>query len=91
MENLLKKLRQAKMDMEAAKVRGSGVAAARDRIKNLMYTNYAVITEALDDHGKMTEEIEMLNNALSEADRELAALRKKGKKAANADAGTEIE
>lgn len=81
-------LSDASIAYESAKARGNGIAGAKERLKNLLF-NYA--QEIIDDlggqqalHDKIADleaEVEALNGALDEVDKELADMKAKaGKK-----------
>lgn len=81
-------LTDAHIAYESAKARGNGIAGAKETLKNLLF-NYA--QEIIDDlggqqalHYKIADleaEVEALNGALDEADKELADMKAKaGKK-----------
>lgn len=81
--NLLEELDHAKLVLRQAQARNSGVMSARDGIKNILFNNLDGIVDTLKGaEGKETEirglkeEVNMLNNALEEADEENNKLRK---------------
>jgi len=54
-----------------------GINIARDRLKNVLFSNADVILTAVRDAREMSEEIVSLTNALEKADKEYDELKKK--------------
>ena len=71
----IKTLIKANMDLRAAQGRNSGVQAAKERMKNLLLNYYEDLIELAVLNQKLTTEVEILNGALEEADRDYNELK----------------
>ena len=82
-KNFIEQIESAQIDYLAALSRGSGAAGARDRLKNVLFTFCGEIMEALrrtaeleKANAKLAEDLDALDAALAEADKENVELKK---------------
>lgn len=82
-KNFIEQIESAQIDYLAALSRGSGTAGARDRLKNILFTFCGEIMEALrrtaeleKANAKLAEDLDALDAALAEADKENVELKK---------------
>ena len=68
-------LARAKRELKAAIGRNSGITAAKDRMKNLLYNNYEDLVSLAEENNRLRSQNKVLNDALDEADRDNDALR----------------
>lgn len=59
--------------------RNSGVAVAKDSVKNLLFNNMDTLVECVGEVAKLREENKCLQTALDDADAELNRLKKSSK------------
>ena len=81
-KNIHNELSQAMIEYRSSVARNSGVAAAKDRLKNLLFNNREAILECLARFGSFQKETDILNDqilaleaALTESDAENNELR----------------
>lgn len=80
MHGLIESLTQAKANLDAARIRGMGIAVAADRLRSTLMNNVDGILAGLRKVEELAEEVAALDAALQKADAELRELRKpKGK------------
>lgn len=77
---MFEELAEAKLDYVSALGRKSGVAAAKNRLMNLLFNYYDDLVYLVEDNKRLTEENESLNAALQEADEELSKVEAELKK-----------
>ena len=65
---LSEKLSDTKREYEAALSRGSGVAVAKEHMKNILFNNCDNIIQGLKEADSLQEEVQALDAALKEAD-----------------------
>lgn len=63
----------------AAQARGMGVAVAKERMKNIAFNYYDQLRKAAQENISLREEVDALDAALADADKELKELRGKKK------------
>ena len=68
-------LARAKRELKAAIARNSGITAAKDRMKNLLYNNYEDLASLAEENNRLRSQNKVLNDALDGADRDNDALR----------------
>lgn len=90
---MLEELRNAKIAYVSALASRSGVAAAKERMKNILFNYYEDLISLSEENEKLREENESLNVALQEADEDLtkaeAELKKLASKKAHRDPAKE--
>lgn len=64
----------------SAQARGMGVAVAKERMKNIAFNYYEQLLKAAQENISLHEEIDALDAALADADKELKELRQIHKK-----------
>lgn len=74
---MVESLGRAKQEFITAKARNSGVAVAKERMKNLLFNYYDPIVQALLENAKLKEENDMLEASLEDTDKENDELRAK--------------
>lgn len=77
----IESLSKAKRDLQAAKARNSGMTAAKEKMKNLLFNYYEDLVSLAEENEKLKADVAMLETALSETDQENDELRKKLKAA----------
>lgn len=84
---VIDKMKKAKSEYEFASARGSGMVAAKERMKNIAFNYFDKLLDALIQNDSLQEEIDALDRALADADNELKELktRPKNKKKSNTD------
>ena len=85
LKNIIPQLKAAKKNYEAAQARMSGVASAREGMKNLLFNYFDELLQAAIDNEALREEVEALDVALKEADAEIQQLSRKKKPKPPAD------
>ena len=73
---MIEKLRAAEAEYKYAMARGSGIAMAKERMKNLLFNYFDQLLQAAIENEALREEVESLDAALKEADDELKKLKK---------------
>lgn len=76
---IIKTMADVKAKYEFAKTCGIGVAAAKESMKNVAFNYFDQLQNIAQENISLREEIEMLNVALADSDKELKALREKKK------------
>lgn len=77
MNEFIEKLEKATAELQSAKNRNSGIAAAKDKIKNILYNHMTDIVSAIKESDELKKEVRSLEDALDDADRENDELQKK--------------
>lgn len=78
-KDIVQAMATAKAEYSAAIARGSGVAVAKERMKNIAFNYYDQLQNAMLENISLREEVEALDTALADADQELKELREKKK------------
>ena len=80
---MYEELKNAKIAYTAALASRSGVVAAKERMKNILFNYYEDLISLAEENKKLIEENESLNVALQEADEDLAKVEAELKKLKN--------
>jgi len=80
MKEIIEKMTNAKAEFIAAQNRGSGIAVAKERMKNIAFNYFDQLIDAAKENASLREEVAALDAALADADEELKELKKSKKK-----------
>lgn len=78
-KDLQTSIAESQLKYTSALRRKSGIATAKDSVKNVLFNNAESIIECLGEVAKLREENECLQTALDDADAELNRLKKSSK------------
>lgn len=79
-KEMIQNMADAKAAYISAQARGMGVVTAKERMKNIAFNYYEQLLKAAQENISLREEIDALDAALADADKELKELRQIHKK-----------
>lgn len=74
-KEMLQSMADAQAAYISAQARGMGVALAKERMKNIAFNYYEQLQKAAQENISLREEIDALDEALADADKNLEELR----------------
>ena len=83
-KKIISEMTLAREQFNLAKDTGIGLAAAKEKMKNIGFTYFDDLLEAAKKAVALEDEVATLNVALEDSDRELSALKKNAAKPAQA-------
>lgn len=78
-KKIIDDMTDVKSEYEFALARGSGIASTKERMKNVGFNYFDQLLDIAKQNIALKEQIEVLNVALEDSDRELAELKAKAK------------
>ena len=76
-EKMISDMRLAKNQYELAKETNIGLERAKEQMKNIAFNYFQQLLECAENNQKLQDEINTLNIALEDSDKELSELKKK--------------
>ena len=77
MDKIISEMTLAQSAYNLAKETGIGIARAKEQMKNITFNYFDELLEAAKKSKSLQDEVNMLNIALEDSDKELAELKKK--------------